>query len=277
MSASRQVIQLLSPWQIAFAQGAQLTIEQFTSRLLLRSLRGVEALLETRSGVLVSNHPSMLDHLAIGTAVKLLHDQKVYFLSKEKLHQSWLTRRLWHESMGSISIGGRRLTSTSLRACLEVLESGNLLCIYPEGGKFPNGTTGQFFSGAFRIARMARCPVTAVTIGQNTTTSQLGRFPALRQPYIDLGFQKVASAETVQGWSKGEIDLIAASVQVDVHNSTSTYTEVTPADVKALREAIDSIRDRRRWSQRLGERATLSRHARLLEMVASRMDRVAAP
>ena len=107
--------------------------------------------------IIAANHLSFLDSFFIPLVVQR---RKVTYLAKADYFKSWKTS--WFFKMvGQIPTereGGKK-SEHALNAALEVLEQGNLLGIYPEGTRSPDGRLYRGRTGVARLALTAGVPV----------------------------------------------------------------------------------------------------------------------
>ena len=134
--------------------------------------------------ILVPNHGSMLDPPLLSSLVPRV----IYFLM---LHQHfhhryfhWLFRRL-----PCIPVKrGSAASTSSLKACLQVLEHQQILCLFPEGGISRENKAGGLRSGAALLALKTRAPIVPVGIcGASEALPLRKKFPRPRPIEIHFG------------------------------------------------------------------------------------------
>lgn len=109
------------------------------------------------AAIIAANHLSFLDSFFIPLVVKR---RKVTYLAKADYFKSWKTSWFF-KGAGQISCereGGSK-SEQSLQIALDVLRSGNLLGIYPEGTRSPDGRLYRGRTGVARLALAAGVPV----------------------------------------------------------------------------------------------------------------------
>lgn len=131
------------------------------------------------AAILCPNHLSFFDSVLM----MLTFDRPIYFIGKSEYLDSWKTRRLL-PAMGMIPIdrdcGPRAMIA--LDAAAEVLHSGALLCIYPEGTRSRDGRLYRGYTGAARLAATVGCPIVPVGINGTADIQPPGtRVPRVRQ------------------------------------------------------------------------------------------------
>lgn len=118
--------------------------------------------------VIVGNHLSVIDSFFMPLYVK----RRVNFLAKSEYFTGkgvagWLTRVFMHAT-GQIPIdrSGGKASEASLNTGLSVLGRGDVLALYPEGTRSPDGRLYRGRTGVARMILEARCPVVpAVMVG----------------------------------------------------------------------------------------------------------------
>jgi 1-acyl-sn-glycerol-3-phosphate acyltransferase len=118
---------------------------------------GLENVPKKGAAIIAANHLSFLDSFFIPLVVKW---RKVTYLAKADYFKSWKTSWFF-KAAGQISCereGGKK-SEQSLNIALDVLNSGNLLGIYPEGTRSPDGNLYKGRTGVARLALKAGVPV----------------------------------------------------------------------------------------------------------------------
>ena len=120
-------------------------------------VEGLENVPKKGGAVISANHLSFLDSFFIPLVVKR---RKVTYLAKADYFKSWKTS--WFFKMvGQIPCerAGGKKSEQSLGIALEVLKDGNLLGIYPEGTRSPDGYLYRGRTGVARLALASKAPV----------------------------------------------------------------------------------------------------------------------
>ncbi|HEX2503790.1 MAG TPA: lysophospholipid acyltransferase family protein [Miltoncostaeaceae bacterium] len=108
------------------------------------SVRGKEHLPESGPTLVVSNHVSQLDPPTMGLAAL---PRKSYYMAKSELFRIPLYRRIiWRAGAFPVERGGA--DRRALRLAREVLRRGDLLVMFPEGTRNPEGRLRAPFAGA---------------------------------------------------------------------------------------------------------------------------------
>lgn len=129
------------------------------------------------AAILASNHLSVSDSIFL----PLMIDRPMSFLAKSdyftgKGIRGWATR-IFMKATGQISIdrGGGKASEASLNTGLQVLGRGDLLGIYPEGTRSPDGKLYRGRTGLARMALEARVPVIPLVMVDTDRVQPIGR------------------------------------------------------------------------------------------------------
>ncbi len=128
------------------------------------------------AAILASNHLSFVDSIFL----PLMLDRPVVFLAKSdyftgKGLKGWATR-MFFKGTGQLPIdrSGGKASEASLNTGLQVLGSGDLLGIYPEGTRSPDGKLYRGRTGIARMALEAHVPVVPVVMVDTDTMMPIG-------------------------------------------------------------------------------------------------------
>ena len=131
----------------------------------------------TGGAILASNHLSFADSIFL----PLMIDRPVSFLAKSdyftgKGIKGFLTK-LFFRGTGQLPIdrSGGKASEASLNTGLRVLGRGDLLGIYPEGTRSPDGTLYRGRTGIARMALEAKVPVIPVVMVDTDTMMPIGQ------------------------------------------------------------------------------------------------------
>jgi 1-acyl-sn-glycerol-3-phosphate acyltransferase len=132
--------------------------------------------------ILASNHLSFVDSVIL----PLMIDRPVAFLAKSDYFtgrglKGWATR-LFFKGTGQLPIdrSGGKASEASLNTGLQVLGRGELLGIYPEGTRSPDGKLYRGRTGIARMALEAHVPVVPVVMVDTDTMMPIGK----RLPHV---------------------------------------------------------------------------------------------
>ena len=142
------------------------------------------------AAILASNHLSFIDSVFL----PLMIDRPMAFLAKSdyftgKGLKGWATR-MFMKGTGQIPIDrtGGKASEASLNTGLQVLGRGDLLGIYPEGTRSPDGKLYRGRTGIARMALEAHVPVVPVVMVDTDTMMPIGtRMPRIVRVGIVIG------------------------------------------------------------------------------------------
>ncbi|KRB37626.1 UNVERIFIED_CONTAM: 1-acyl-sn-glycerol-3-phosphate acyltransferase [Microbacterium sp. SLM126] len=140
--------------------------------------------------ILASNHLSFIDSVML----PLMIDRRVAFLAKSdyftgKGLKGWATR-VFLTGTGQLPIdrSGGKASEASLNTGLQVLGGGELLGIYPEGTRSPDGKLYRGRTGIARMALEAHVPVVPVVMVDTDTMMPIGqRLPNVVRVGVVIG------------------------------------------------------------------------------------------
>lgn len=152
--------------------------------LWIRDVSGLENIPSSGPAILASNHDSNLDSLMLMVVVK----RQIFFLAGEKLFKKWWLGPIL-KATGQIFVDRVGVDkSESIRRAQEVLSSGNLFGIYPEGTRSPDGKLQNAKSGAVRLALSSKAPIISIgMIGTFEILSKHDKFPKFSKCSINIG------------------------------------------------------------------------------------------
>lgn len=160
-------------------------------RVLFRPwVRGIENIPASGAAILASNHLSFSDSIFL----PLMLRRPVVFLAKSEYFtgkgvKGALTRWFF-KSTGQLPIdrSGGKASEASLNTGLGVLSEGNLLGIYPEGTRSPDGRLYRGRTGIARMVLEAKVPVIPVAMIDTEKVQPIGqRLPKIRRVGIVIG------------------------------------------------------------------------------------------
>jgi 1-acyl-sn-glycerol-3-phosphate acyltransferase len=145
------------------------TIGRYTAAPLIRvawrpTVEGMEHLPATGGAVLAGNHLSVADEYLLGAVVP----RHIAFWAKAEYFngtgvRGWAMKSLMN-GLGAIEVNraGGRAALTALDAAIPALRSGDLVGVYPEGTRSPDGRLYRGRTGAARLALLAEVPIVPV-------------------------------------------------------------------------------------------------------------------
>ncbi|MFV0286463.1 MAG: lysophospholipid acyltransferase family protein [Demequina sp.] len=213
---------------------------------------GTENVPATGGGILASNHLSFSDSIFLPLVLK----RKVLFLGKAEYFtgkgvKGWATKAFM-EGSGVIPVhrGGGRASEAALRTGLETLQAGELLGIYPEGTRSPDGRLYRGKTGVARMAIEAAVPIVPVAMIDTHIAQPIGQRVPSRHPIgVRIGepLQIAAYAgrqddrEALRELTDTVMQAIAAlSGQEYVDRDAAQYKHQLEREAKAARPEADS-------------------------------------
>jgi 1-acyl-sn-glycerol-3-phosphate acyltransferase len=140
--------------------------------------------------LLASNHLSFIDSIFL----PLVIERNMVFLAKSEYFtgkglKGWLTKMFFlGTGMLPIDRSGGKASEASLNTGLRVLAEGNILGIYPEGTRSPDGKMYRGRTGVARMILEAGVPVVPVAMIDTEKVMPIGsKWPKLRRIGIIFG------------------------------------------------------------------------------------------
>lgn len=156
-------------------------------------VEGLENVPATGGAILAGNHLSVADELFLGAVVP----RHIAFWAKAEYFtgtgfRGWLSRTVI-SGLGAIRVerAGGRAALAAFDAAIPVLHSGDLVAIYPEGTRSPDGRLYRGRVGVARLATAARVPVIPVGMIGTQQVQPIGaRVPRLGAGRVVVRFGK---------------------------------------------------------------------------------------
>jgi 1-acyl-sn-glycerol-3-phosphate acyltransferase len=154
------------------------------------TVEGLEHIPEEGPAILASNHLSFSDSFFLPLVV----DRRITFLAKSDYFtgpgvRGWMTKQFF-SGVGQVPIdrSGGRASMAAIETGVRVLREGNLLGIYPEGTRSPDGRLYRGRTGPARMALAAPAPVIPVAmIGTDRIQPTGQKIPNLYPLTIRIG------------------------------------------------------------------------------------------
>jgi 1-acyl-sn-glycerol-3-phosphate acyltransferase len=211
-------------------------------RLLFRpSVSGAENIPKSGAAILVSNHISAGDTFLLPSMIR----RRVTFPAKIELFHgrglkgkilSWFLTSVGQRPMDR---SGGRASAGGMENVLDVLRKGDLLGIYPEGTRSPDGRLYKGKTGVARLVLQAGVPVIPVgMIDTQLVPSRLVHaIPIMRRPKIRIGKPMDFSAYAQAGNDRDVLRWITDEIMnAVVELSGQEYVDVYGTVAKAALE-----------------------------------------
>lgn len=188
------------------------------------------------AAILASNHLSFADSIFL----PLMIDRPMAFLAKSDYFtgrglRGWATR-VFFKATGQLPIdrSGGKASEASLNTGLQVLGHDELLGIYPEGTRSPDGKLYRGRTGIARMALEAHVPVIPVVMVDTDTMMPIGRkVPRIVRVGVVIGepldFSRYAGMESDRYVLRSVVDEIMVALQ---RLGAQEYEDVYASTVK---------------------------------------------
>jgi 1-acyl-sn-glycerol-3-phosphate acyltransferase len=124
---------------------------------------GTENIPETGGVILAPNHISLVDPPAVGCKLK----RPVRYMAKEELFKVPILGP-WMRAAGTFPVRRGSADRKAIRHAIDLLQSGEVVCIFPEGTRSPDGKLQEPELGIGLIALKSRAPIVpAAVIGSD--------------------------------------------------------------------------------------------------------------
>ncbi|MCK4776998.1 MAG: 1-acyl-sn-glycerol-3-phosphate acyltransferase [Actinomycetia bacterium] len=143
----------------------------------------MENIPEKGAVILAANHKSYLDPVLVGLASK----RPVYFMAKSELFKikmlDYFLKKLY-----AFPVKRGEFDRDAFRKSIEVLKSGKVMGIYPEGGRVRDKKIGEIKPGFSLIALKSKAAVVPVgIIGSDKAMKVGGKIPKFPKIIINIG------------------------------------------------------------------------------------------
>jgi 1-acyl-sn-glycerol-3-phosphate acyltransferase len=147
-------------------------------------VRGLDHVPRQGGAILVSNHASFLDPMALAGSIRF---RILHFMARDTLCKApgigWLMPRLQ-----LILIDRERGDVAAMKATLRLLKEGELVGLFPEGTRTPDGNLQSARGGIGFLIAKARVPVIPVYVeGTYRALSRHHRFPRPARVTVTFG------------------------------------------------------------------------------------------
>lgn len=213
--------------------------------LLFRpSVSGAENIPKSGGAILVSNHISAGDTFLLPSMIRrrLTFPAKIELFRGRGVRGRILTWFLKIVGQIPMDRSGGRASAGNMEGILDVLRRGELLGIYPEGTRSPDGRLYKGKTGVARLVLQAGVPVVPVgMINTELVPSRFFKIPTMRRPKIRIGKAMDFSAYAAAGNDRDVLRWITDEIMNAVMElSGQEYVDVYGTAAKA---ALDAGKD----------------------------------
>lgn len=202
-------------------------------------VEGTENLPAEGPAILAGNHLTVIDSFFMPVVI----ERKVSFLAKsdyftERGIKGWF-KRTFFGGTGNVPVdrAGGKAGEQAIRTARQILRSGDLLGIYPEGTRSPDGKLYRGKTGVARIALEAGVPVIPVAMIGTAEMQPPGRIiPKVVRPGPGVRFGKALDFSRYEGMENDRYVLRAVTDEIMyalMELSGQQYEDVYAATVKA--------------------------------------------
>jgi 1-acyl-sn-glycerol-3-phosphate acyltransferase len=212
---------------------------------------GLEHVPAQGPAIVASNHLSFSDSLFMPLVVP----RRVTFLAKSDYFtgsgvKGWLTR-VFFRGVGQVPVdrSGGKASEAALRAGLRVLRRGDLLGIYPEGTRSPDGRLYRGKTGVARMALEAKVPVIPVAMIDTDKMQPPGRLiPKVMRPGVRVG--KPLDFSRYQGMEEDRYvlrsvtdEIVYALMELSGQEYVDIYAQRAKAEIAAAKKQHKNQRE----------------------------------
>jgi len=215
---------------------------------------GLENIPRSGGVILASNHLSFIDSIFL----PLVIERRIYFLAKSDYFtgrgpKSWFTKNfLLGTGMLPIDRSGGKASEASLNTGLEVISRGEVLGIYPEGTRSPDGRMYRGRTGVARMILEGRVPVVPVAMIDTEKVMPIGtKIPKVRR--IGIVFGEPLDFSRFEGMESDRFILRSITDEIMYELSRISGQEYVDVYASSVKERASSVKER---ANSVTERAT---------------------
>jgi len=208
---------------------------------------GLDRIPAKGAAVLAGNHVGAGDTFPVPVLVR----RRIYFLAKKEFFEAknpkgrLLAFVLRFAYQVPVDTHGGASSWASLQGLIDLLREGEMVGLFPEGTRSPDGRMYRFHTGVARLALAARVPVLPLACANTRLKRGFLGLPTLRDATLSIGeplhFDEYFDQADDPVVLRHVTDQIAAAIQkmtgqtyVDVYASRVKAGGLTPAQVDSL-------------------------------------------
>ena len=181
----------IAPTPIARTVGPVIRIGSFVMRVVARLFTRVEitgelaAFPRTGTVLIAANHASNADPVLIGGFLNARLGRPINWMGKREVFEwpviSWLAR---HGGVHPVDRGSADVEA--FRTAMRILEGGNILAVFPEGTRSPDGRLQLAKDGVAVLAARSGATIVPIGVGDSDRLWPKGRFLPQRTPRVTV-------------------------------------------------------------------------------------------
>lgn len=179
-------------WELVFYGIVRAVLVTFARIWFRLRARGVENVPQEGPFIIAPVHRSNLDFLL----VLIMTRRRIRYLGKASVFHGFLGRILL--ALGGIPVTRGTADREALQSCIEVIQAGEPLVVFPEGTRQSGPVVQEFFDGAAFIQSRTGAPILPVGIGGSEAAMPKGA-KMIRPHRIRLVVGEPLSAPVVEG------------------------------------------------------------------------------
>lgn len=164
---------------------------------------GHSRLIDGQGMIVVSNHTSNWDALAIGCAL----DRQVFFMAKAELYDIPILGYIITK-LGTFPVQRKSVDRSSIRTALKLLDSGKLVGIFPEGTRSKTEELLNPHLGAAMLALKGNVPILPLAVS--------GTKGFWRQIKVIIGEPMYFTAQNNRKLSKDELETVSREIMLEI-------------------------------------------------------------
>ncbi|MDO5501715.1 MAG: lysophospholipid acyltransferase family protein [Actinomycetia bacterium] len=214
-------------------------------------VKGAEHVPEQGPAILASNHLSFSDSIFLPLVLK----RRVTFLAKSDYFtgrgiKGWLTATFMR-GVGQLPVdrSGGKASNAAIKAGMKVLNRGELLGIYPEGTRSPDGRLFRGRTGVARLALEAKVPVLPVVMVGTDEAQPTGRIiPKITRVGVIIG--EPLDFSRYEGMEEDRFVLRSATDEILYELMRLSNQEYVDEYASTMKDKLKAIKGGRRDSGR---------------------------
>ena len=120
---------------------------------------GSECVPTEGGALLLSNHQSFFDPIAVGLAI----NRECHYMARDSLFEIPLLGRLF-ASLNAFPVRRDTADISAMKEAIRRLRAGAILCVFPEATRTPDGGIHPIKGGAIALAQRAKVPIVPTVI-----------------------------------------------------------------------------------------------------------------